>query len=83
MGTSDMYFFDLFDGANDKVDVVGTSFDDEDAARQAARSMLAGRVRSEVLRGGEYLMTVRLRRNTMPIFSVTFALTEEHYRLDS
>jgi hypothetical protein len=78
-----MYFFDFFDGASDQVDVVGTRYRDEEAAIQAARIMLSDRALLEVLKGGEVVATVRVRRNTTPIFSATFSLTEEHYRLDS
>lgn len=77
------YFLDYFDGSNDQVDVGGTDYHDDEAAKAAARAMLAERACLEILRGGDIIFCVRVRCKATPIFSVTLSTTEETYRLDS
>lgn len=77
------YFLDYHDGANDFIDVRGRDLDSDAKAMLAARSMMARRAAVEILRGGEAVLRVRVRRGSTPIFAVTIATTEDIFRLDA
>ncbi len=77
------YFFDVFNGESDTVDLVGHDLDDEAAARAVALQTLADIARKDILRGGEASITVRVRRNGVPIYSAVMTLNDQWIRLDS
>jgi hypothetical protein len=77
------YFLDYHDGANDLIDVEGRVLDNDAQATLAARSMLAERVPFGILRGGEAVLRVRVRRGSTPLFAVTVTTSEDIFRLDA
>lgn len=78
-----LYFLDYIDGATDQIDVAGRHFDNDEQALVAGRSLLAGRSSLEILRGGEAVFCVRVRRGSTPIFALTLSLSEDRFRLDA
>ncbi|WID99298.1 hypothetical protein QO058_14275 [Bosea vestrisii] len=77
------YFFDIFDGESDCVDIGGRELQDEAAARTLALQTLADIAKVDILRGGEARITVRVRRNSVTLYSATMTLGEQWIRLDS
>ncbi|KRE11604.1 hypothetical protein ASE66_24045 [Bosea sp. Root483D1] len=77
------YFFDIFNGEAGPVDLRGHELDDEAAARAVALQTLADVARKDIPRGGEARITVRVRRNGVPIYSAVMTLNEQWIRLDS
>lgn len=66
----------------DQIDVRGVEYDNDDAARTAARAMLAERVPNDIIQGGDPVATVRVRRGSVPLFSITLSVTEAISQLD-
>lgn len=77
------YFFDILNGESDRVDLGGHDVQDEAAARALALQTLADIAKEDILRGGEARITFRIRRNSLPIYSVVMTLKEQWIRLDS
>lgn len=77
------FFFDVFNGERDTVDLTGQDLRDEDTARGLALQMLAARAREDILRGGDARITVRVRRGSVPLYHVVMTLSEHWIRLDS
>ncbi|WP_126116725.1 hypothetical protein [Bosea sp. Tri-54] len=77
------YFFDVFNGVFERVDLVGQELADEAAARDLALQTLADIAHEAIPRGGEALITVRVRRDGVPIYSASLALADQWMRLDS
>jgi hypothetical protein len=77
------YFFDILNGESDRVDVAGHELQDEPAARALALQTLADIAKADILRGGEARITVRVRRNRVPLYRATMTLDEQWIRLDS
>ncbi|MDU0343210.1 DUF6894 family protein [Bosea rubneri] len=77
------FFFDVFNGESDTVDLTGQDLQDEDAARGAALQMLAGIAHDDILRGGDARTAVRVRRGSVPLYHVVMTLSEHWIRLDS
>lgn len=77
------YFFDVLNGASVHTDVAGQQLPDENAARGLALQTLADMAPEEILRGGEALITVRVRREGVPVYSVPMTLSDQWIRLDA
>jgi hypothetical protein len=74
------YFIDYLDGANDQIDAGGAAYTSDEAAFAAARTLLAERVSTEIIRGGDAVFSARVRCGSEIIFHVSLALTEEFFR---
>lgn len=77
------YFFDIFNGETDTVDLKGQEMPDDAAARGLALQTLADIAHSDILRGGEARIAVRVRRGGVPIYHTVMTLREQWLRLDS
>ena len=80
--TMGRYYFDYLNCGRDQIDVRGVEYDNDAVAQMAARAMLAERAPHEIIQGGDPVATVRVRRGSVPIFSITFSVTEAISRLD-
>lgn len=79
-----LFFFDVFSGESQTIDLAGVHLADEKEARATALQLLASLAHDDIPQGGETIITVRIRREGgVPIYSATATLTDEWLRLDS